>query len=166
MDTRTFLRSRSFKIFLIVLSFVVTVLVSFAGGMAVGLRKAHFSYDWGERYERQFMGSGWERPMPMMGRGLSGWDRNGRSFRNGHGVTGDVLSTADGGHTLVVKNPDNNENTIQLRDDTVVRRGNDTLQPSDIQIGDTIVVFGKPGDSGAVQADFIRVFRHNTENGL
>ena len=61
------LKSKKFKIAALVVGAFILALVSFAGGMAIGFRKAKFSYKFGENYERNFTGHG---PSGMMdGRG-------------------------------------------------------------------------------------------------
>lgn len=169
MDTQSFVRSKTFMGVMIALVFIAAVVGSFLGGMAVGFHKARFSYDWGERYEKQFMGYGRGdegrgkegRHASMMGRGMAGRLGEGRDFRNGHGAAGEILSIGDDGHTFTIKNPDNNESTVRVQDATLIRSGRDTVQLGDIKVGDRVVVFGKPGDEGVVLADFMRVFRND-----
>lgn len=44
-------KSKSFKIAALVVGFAIIALLSFGGGVAVGLHKAKFSYKFGENYE-------------------------------------------------------------------------------------------------------------------
>ena len=141
---------------------VLFALVIFAGGVAVGLRKAKFSYQWGQNYERNFMGSSFERG-GMMGResergGMMGFfrDAEGRNFRNAHGLAGTVISIAD--NNLIVKDRDNKENTVTVTDKTIIKRNTDDLKITDLKANDQIVVMGTPNDSGVITADLIRVF--------
>ncbi|MCX6763452.1 MAG: DUF5666 domain-containing protein [Candidatus Moranbacteria bacterium] len=150
------IKSKKFKIAAIAVGAIIVLLFTFSAGILVGFRKAHFSYKFGENYERNFIGQ-----KSMNGpRGMIR-DLQGRDFRNGHGITGDVISITD--NSIAIKDQNGNENTVTTTDKTVIKsRGND-LKISDLKTGDKIVVLGKPGDNGTVQADLIRVF-NNTDN--
>lgn len=143
---------------------IFVVLASFAGGVAVGLKKAKFSYKFGENYERNFIGGPPLGPMGMMEQGPRGMMDNfgGRGFRNGHGIAGDIISVAD--NKIVIKDRDGQENTISVSDQTLIKRGQDTISINDLKNNEQIVVMGKPGDNGTVSADLIRVFDNNGNN--
>lgn len=124
--------------------------VTFATGMFAGLQKARFSYDWGRNYERNFVAS------PHMGR-PGPMDRfEGRGYRNGHGLAGEVISVSDG--SLAVKDRSGRESAVKLTDKTVIRSGDVAIAPSDLKPGDRVAVIGRPSDDGSVQAEFVRVF--------
>ena len=164
MSTQEMLKSKKFKIAALVVGAFILVLVSFAGGMAIGFRKAKFSYKFGENYERNFTGHG---PSGMMdGRGPQGMmgDFGGRGFRNGHGIAGAIISVAD--NKIVIKDRDGQENTISVSDQTLIKRGQSTINGNDLKNDEQIVVMGRPGDSGTINADLIRVFDNgnNTNN--
>lgn len=161
MDIREPQQSKAFKTAAIVIGVLIIALISFSAGVRVGFYKAKFSYAWGENYERNFIGGprgfdGYGRG--MMGGGRTGFFRmmEGRDFRNAHGVTGTILSVSD--NALVVKDQDDKENTVSVTDKTLIKRGRDTVKLSDLKAGDRIVIVGKPGDNGVVNADLIRVF--------
>ena len=147
--------SRNVKIAVFVVGALLISFVSFAGGIAVGLKKAKFSYRWGENYERNFIG-----PPPP---GPPGFFREfeGRDFRNAHGLAGTILSIADG--KLIVKDRDDKETTIAITEKAVIKKGRDTLEPGALKEGDRIVVIGNPGENGAVNADLVRVFDDKQE---
>ncbi|MDD3486948.1 MAG: DUF5666 domain-containing protein [Candidatus Moranbacteria bacterium] len=161
------LKSKKFKLVAVLLGFVLVALVSFAGGVGVGLHKARFSYNFGENYERNFVG----RPFPggpesdmMRGEGPVGMMRDfeGRGFRNGHGIAGTIVSVAD--NKIVLKDPDGQENSVTVNEKTLIKRGQDTISVNDLKNDDRIVVMGRPGDDGTVNADLIRVFDNNMDN--
>lgn len=151
------MQSRKFKIAALGTGALVLALLIFAAGVAVGFKKARFSYSFGENYERNFMGSRMGRggfgPGGMMGfaRGFEG-----RDFRNAHGLAGEIISISD--NNIVMKDRDNKENTVQVSDKTVINRFRDTIKLSDLKNGDQIVVMGRPGDNGVINAELIRVF--------
>jgi hypothetical protein len=162
MDTKDEVKLKNFKIAIGVVGALLLALVIFVSGIAVGLHKAKFSYQWGQNYERNFMGSGFERG-GMMGResergGMMGFfrDAEGRNFRNAHGLAGMIISVSD--NNLIIKDRDNKENTVSVSDKTIIKRNGDDLKITDLKANDQIVVMGAPDDKGVITADLIRVF--------
>ncbi|PIP26618.1 MAG: hypothetical protein COX31_01360 [Candidatus Moranbacteria bacterium CG23_combo_of_CG06-09_8_20_14_all_40_16] len=157
------MKSNKFKIAVAVVGVMLVALVSFAAGIGVGLKKARFSYKFGENYERNFMGP---RPGPNEFGGPIGGpmglmkekfkDFEGHGFRNAHGIAGTIISIAD--NNLVIKDKDNKENTVAVNDKTIIKLGRDDVQINDLKNDDQIVVMGNPGDDGVINADLIRVF--------
>lgn len=165
--------SKKLKVAIASVGALLLALLVFAGGVAVGLHKARFSYQWGQNYERNFMGSGIipgrgmiddrngdDRPGGMMG----GIIRNveGRDFRNAHGLAGTVISIS--GNNLIVKDHDGKENTVAVDDQTVIKKNASDLKITDLQAGDQVVVMGAPNGQGVIDADLIRVFSPNPSN--
>jgi hypothetical protein len=165
MSTQEIMKSRKFKIAALAVGVIIIALVSFAGGVAVGFRKARFSFDFGKNYERNFVGDPFQGP-GMMERGPRGMmdDFGGRGFRNGHGIAGSIISVTD--NQIVIKDRDGQENTISVSDKTLIKRGQDTVSVNDLKNDEQIVVMGRPGDNGTINADLIRVFDNgnNTNN--
>lgn len=158
MSTNKLIHSKKFKIAVVIVGAVLIVLVSFAAGVAVGLTKARFSYRFGENYERNFAGPRMMGPGPgPMGRFMGGFE--GRNFRNAHGLAGTVVSVS--GTNLVVKDRNGQENNVAVSDNTVIKSGRDTIKIADLQNNEWVVIMGKPGDSGVINADLIRVFPNN-----
>ncbi len=158
MNVKNIVQSKAVRVSAMVVGIALLVLVIFGGGVAVGLHKAKFSYAWGENYERNFTGG--PRVMGMMPPSFRPGDEfGGRGFRNGHGISGTVLSVS--GNSVVIKDRNNNENTVSVTDKTVIRRAQDTLTLSDLKKDDRVVIVGSPGNTGTVNADFIRVFNNN-----
>lgn len=156
------IRSRKFIIASVGVGVIIIALVSFAMGIFVGFHKARFSYDFGKNYERNFMEprpgiNGLGGSMGMMGEKLR--DFEGKGFRNGHGVAGAIISISD--NSIVIKDKDNKENTVAVNDKTIINRGRDTIKIGDLKNDENIVVIGKPGDNGVINADLIRVFDTN-----
>ena len=158
MDGNAVTHSKVLKTTVIVIGVLLIILVSFAGGLAVGLKKAKFSYAFGENYERNFMNGprGKENgrmPLP---------DPDAPGFHNGHGLIGKIISIADG--SIVVKDRAGVESTVSLSDQTSIKSGRNDIRISDLASGDTIAVIGKPSENGSVNADFIRVLVGPGEN--
>ncbi len=148
-------KSKTFKIVTAIVGLFLIILVSFAGGVAVGLHKAKFSYAFGQNYERNFMGprAGEKGPGSLLGILR---DFSGRDFRNAHGIAGTIISISD--NNLVVKDKDNKENTVVVTDKTIIKNGRNDIQLGDLKQDEQIVVMGQPGDNGVVNAALIRVF--------
>jgi hypothetical protein len=163
MSTQEVLKSRGFKIAALVVGALLLMLVSFAGGVATGFHKARFSYEFGKNYERNFVGGPFQGP-GMMDQGPRGMMDNfrGQGFRNAHGIAGTIISVAD--NKIVIKDRDGQENTISVSDKTLIKRGQDTISINDLKNDEQIVVMGRPGDNGTINADLIRVFNNGDNN--
>ncbi|OGI26267.1 MAG: hypothetical protein A3J76_04495 [Candidatus Moranbacteria bacterium RBG_13_45_13] len=165
MSTQEVLNSKGFKIAALAVGVVIISVVSFGAGVAIGFKKAKFSYKFGENYERNFVGGPFQGPMGTredrgprdMMRGFEG-----RGFRNAHGIAGTIISIAD--NKVVIKDRNGQENTISVSEKTLIKRGQDTININDLENDDRIVVMGKPGDDGTMSADLIRVFSANENN--
>lgn len=149
-------KNKNLKTATIVVGTLLLTLIIFAAGVGVGLKKARFSYRWGENYERNFMG-----PRPpfgdpgFMGGMMRGFE--GRDFRNPHGLSGTIISVSN--NILIIKDNDGKENTVGVTDKTIIKKAPfDNLKLSDLQIDDRVVVMGRPEDRGVVDAILIRVF--------
>jgi hypothetical protein len=89
-------------------------------------------------------------------------DFEGSDFRNGHGLSGTVISVD--GNNLVIKDRNNKENTVTVNDQTLIKSGQNDLQVGDLKVNDQVVIMGNPGDNGVVNANLIRVFASNQVN--
>lgn len=149
---------------------ITVVAISMAVGVTIGLYKARFSYQWGENYERNFIGApGWDKGMMFGGSGCG--DKDGKGyvmhgmrgglFRNSHGLSGSVLSVSE--NSIVLKDKNNQENVIAISEDTLIKFGGETVAQDDLREGDRVVVLGKPGDDGMVHATLIRIFNRSGE---
>lgn len=154
MNGKEIIQTKYFKATVVTVGGLFVVLVSFAGGVAVGLHKAKFSYAWGENYERNFLGGSEEREGKRARSFFGKMDMKG--MRNGHGVAGEILSVS--GDTLIIKNRENQETSVRVNDGTVMNQGKNALALSDLRGGEQVVVVGKPQDDGVIVAHLIRVF--------
>lgn len=149
VDFNKIFRSKTLKIALLALGAFIVLLLVFQAGMAVGFRKANFSFRWAENYHQNFAG-------PRGGFfGDFRRDFEGKDFIEAHGVFGSIIKIDDS--TLVVKGANNIEKTVLLKDDTTIERLRETIKPSDLKVDDNVVVIGSPNDSGQIEAKLIRV---------
>jgi hypothetical protein len=153
-------KPKIFKTAAIAAGSIALALLIFGAGVSVGIHKARFSYRFGENYERNFMGP---RPEGPMGVPMGFFrDMEGRDFRNGHGIAGNIVSISD--NTIIIKDPQNKEISIAVDDKTVIKDRESDLKINDLKKDNRIVVLGKPGDNGVINADLIRVFNNNPAN--
>jgi hypothetical protein len=106
---------------------------------------------WAQNYPENFL------PRP----GMHLFDPNGQSqeesqdFMNSHGAFGDIISV--GPSSVVVKGRDEAEKTIIVSSKTSIERGPDLIKITDLAVGDHVIIFGTPNNSGQVEAELIRV---------
>lgn len=159
------LKSKSFKVAAIAIGSIIIALIIFTAGVNVGFHKAKFSFKFGENYERNFMGPFQDQGVSMGPNGPMGMmrekvrDFEGRDFRNPHGISGTIISISE--NSLVIKDKDNEESTVSVDDKTIIKSGRDTIKIGDLKNDEEIVVIGRPGDDGVINADLIRVFDKN-----
>lgn len=167
---REFIQSRIFGIVASIIGIFLIAVISFGGGVAVGLRKARFSSDFGRNYEQNFMGARFgDGRGEMMGGGNRGGDMmgffrdvQGQDLRNGHGLAGIIISIDN--NNLVVKDRDNKENTVIVTDDTLIKSRGESLKTIDLKVNDQIVIIGNPDENGTVNASLIRILPNTIIN--
>lgn len=153
------IKSKKFKIAIITVGSFLVALIIFAAGVNVGIHKAKFSYKFGENYERNFMDPrpGMNKPKGPMGKMEEGFRKfEGRDFRNAHGLSGTIISIAD--NNIVIKDQDEKENTVFASEKTIIKLGRETIGIQDLKNDMKVVVMGRPGDEGKINADLIRIF--------
>lgn len=136
-------RSKKINVVLIILGSVAVIFVVFSLGIYVGYRKALFAAGKSQDYYRDFFGAA---PMGFMA-GMPGAT---------HGIAGTVIDIA--GPNITVKDQNNDEESVEVSSDTVIRRMSATIDEDGIVIGDSVTVIGEPTDAGQIEARFIRVF--------
>ena len=75
---------------------------------------------------------------------------------NTHGVAGEVIDVASS--SFSVRDLDNDEHSIAITSDTVIRDMDQTVSVGELVPGNRVVVIGAPNPNGQVEARFIRVF--------
>ena len=144
---KDFLSSQKFRNILWVVGGIAAVFLIFGFGVAVGYRKALFSSSWGQNYYQNFYGDTHGGPMGAL---------TAHDPLNAHGAVGLVISVASS--TISIRDDDNNERSVAISSDTVIRKMNDTISIDMINVGDNIAVIGEPNGNGQVHARLVRVF--------
>ncbi len=146
-----FLQTKTFRVVILCLGIFIFSLVIFWVGMAVGFRRAVYSVEWGQNYEKNFLGP----RRPMMGGG---------QFLNDHGTVGEVVSI--NGDILVVRADDGVERSILASTSTTIRQFDQSLTLADLKLNERVVIIGEPNANGEIEAKIIRVFPGNQpDNG-
>jgi hypothetical protein len=149
MDIKNFAQAKAFKIVIKIIVGMIVILLVFKLGMAVGFKKAGFSYRWGENYSRNFGG-------PKGGFFGNFKDEMGdRNFIGAHGVFGKIIKIDNA--IVAIKGQDGVERAVLIKDDTAIKRGMENIKLSDFKIDDSLVVIGEPNDAGQIEAKLIRL---------
>lgn len=127
----------------------VVALIIFQAGQATGFRKAKFAGNFGNNFERNFMGP--ERGMMDKIESKS----FGRIMLGGHGAVGEITSLSL--PQIVVLGPDNIEKIVVLSSTTQIHEFSEVKEPSDLKIGVSVVILGSPNESGQIEAKLIRI---------
>jgi hypothetical protein len=150
--TNDLTRNRTFKLWGMVVSGGLILILTFAAGVFVGLEKAEFSYKWGENYYRNFVGF---MPPPVPGVKIRFSLPTDSDYMNAHGILGKVIKIS--GNTITITDDDGTEKNIIASGQTIFAKGRGNISLSDIKINDSLVVIGSPDNLGQMQAKLIRV---------
>ncbi len=159
-DFNKVLQSKAFSGCIAGLVILIVLFLIFAAGMAVGFKKADFSYRFGDNYHKNFAGGCAEGGCFGCGaikgdrQGMMGCADNG-GFIDGHGVSGQIISVSAG--SIVIKDRDNVEKIISVDDKTIVNKLRETIKIADLKAGDSVVIIGDPASDGKISAKLIRV---------
>ncbi len=150
MSAEHFFQSKIFRGVLIGLGAVAITGFIFHAGVIIGSHRALFASKWGENYYRNFGGEhGEQRKVKNFHSGF------GRQEISGHGVLGSIISIKE--NTVVVRGQDDLERDVEITDKTLIKRGRDSISLADVKVGDNVMAFGSPDDSGRISATLIRV---------
>ena len=152
MDFNVFFKSKAFKWISYALGALIVLFLVFGAGMAVGFRKAHFSYRWVENGRRN-MGN-------VSGlRGGFFREMMGRDFTDAHGAAGSVvkIDAAAGASTFVMKDGYGNEKVVVVGGETLIKSSRDTVPFSELKVNDRVIVIGEPDEDGQIEAKLIRL---------
>lgn len=155
MDLNNFLESKKFSYVVWGVVGLIAILVVFKLGMDIGFKKANFSYQWGENYYRNFAGPAEKFPGDNMMRH--------DDFMQAHGVFGQIIKIDQS--NIVIKDRENIEKIVLVKDDTTIKNSNQTIQLSELKVDSRIVVIGEPDDDGKIAAKLIRVLPELPKDG-
>lgn len=151
-NIKKFAESKNFKKVIYVLGAVVILALVFQAGMVVGFKKASFSRDWGNNYERNF------GPKREVSRFLKDGMRD---IPNAHGAIGKIIKVEF--PNIVVLDKDQTEKIIIIKDDTSILERKEILSKESLKVDQFIVVIGNPNDQGQIEAKMIRIMPNPEE---
>lgn len=160
MQTENIFDSKLFKGIILGIAGLIILTFVFGLGIAVGTKRAEFSFKWAQAYHTNFGGPQGGFLGNMMG----------QDFTESNGVFGQIIkidpSTGSGqAATLTIKGTDNVEKSILIGDVTTIVFQKKNIKLSDLKISDSVVVIGDPTDNGQIQAELIRVMPHAAPPG-
>lgn len=145
-EIKRFTDSKNFKKLIYILGAIVIIILVFQAGMMAGYRRASFSRDWGDNYERNF---GPKRE------GLGFIRDNMRDIPNAHGAIGKILKVELPNITVLDK--DQTEKVIIIKDDTSILERKEILTKDSLTVDKFVVVIGNPNTQGQIEAKMIRI---------
>lgn len=153
----TLIDSKKAHVALITLGTVFVLVVVFQAGVSVGYQQASFAYKSGDNYYKVFGVDERRAPKtPGMMQMMQG------RMPASHGALGSIVQITL--PTLVVASEDGTEKVVRLQNSTLVREGRNTLKPSDLKIGDFVVIVGEPNAEAEIDARFVRIMPKPVQN--
>lgn len=137
MDLKNIHESKIVRDIIIVIGILIIVLSILFVGINIGEHRARFAGQFGDNFERNFVGP------------------RGGMMPGGHGAVGSILSISL--PTMIINGPDNLEKTILISTSTLIREFQQNIRGSDLKIGDSIIVIGNPNGNGQIEAELIRI---------
>jgi hypothetical protein len=142
-------QSKTVRNIIILIGVTVVALSILFVGIRIGERKARFAGQFGDNFERNFVGPRGGMMDGMMGGFFS------ERLPGGHGAIGEILSVNL--PQIVITGPDNLEKTVLVGTSTTVRLFQENVQGSQLKVGDFVVVIGDPNSNGQIEARLIRI---------
>jgi len=138
--------SKNFKKVIYAFGAIFILFFVFQMGMFAGFKKASFSNDWGNNYERNFG--------PMHNNPLLFKD-NLREMPNAHGAIGKIIKVEY--PNIVVLDKDQTEKVVIINDDTNILERKEKVAKESLVVDKFIIVIGDPNDQGQIEAKLIRI---------
>ncbi len=153
MDLKNIHQSKTVRGIIIGLGLAIVLLGVFRLGQVSGGQKVRFSDRLGENFNRNF-----RDPRDNFFRNWSG----GPGMPGGHGAVGEIVSLNL--PLVTIAGLDNLEKVVVIEDRTLIRQFQNQITPTDLQIGEHVVVLGAPNAEGQIEARLIRVMPPWPEN--
>lgn len=140
-----FVESKKFMVIVYILGAIFILSFVFQAGMIAGYRKASFSRNWGDNYERNFS--------PM--RGAPKFIDDIKGAPNAHGAIGKIIKVDL--PNIVVLDKDQIEKVVVINDNTNILEMREKVTKDLLTTDKFIVVIGSPNDQGQIEAKLIRI---------
>ena len=145
MDTNKIFQSSWFKGFIFGLLGFLLLTIVFKVGEIVGAKRAYFSCQWSDNYHQNFAG-----PKKGFIQGFGDKD-----FIEANGVVGQIIDVASS--TITIKGRGDIEKIVLIKQDTIIKRFQETIILENLQTDEMVVVIGEPNSQGQLEAKLIRV---------
>lgn len=146
---------KNLKIAVIILVGLLVGLLIFKLGMFVGSQRGLFACGWAEHYRPNFFG-----PRPGMPKRFFE-EFNERNLMRAHGTFGKIIQINSQDKNIVVKNEQEPEKIVIVKDDTIIEMGRRKIKFEDLKENEFIAVIGSPNNEGQIEAKIIRVLLSN-----
>jgi hypothetical protein len=144
MDFKNIHQSKTIRGIIIGIGTTILILCILFVGMNIGEHRARFAGQFGDNFEKNFMG-------PRSGMMGSFNER----LPGGHGAVGEIISINL--PQIIINGSDNLEKTVLISASTTVRQFQKNIQGANLKVGDFVTVIGNPNDNGQVEAKLIRI---------
>lgn len=141
-----FTESNNFKNIAFIFGGLFILFFVFQMGMMAGFRKASFSRDWGNNYERNF--GPMHKAPPFIGGDIGG-------LPNAHGAIGKIIKVEY--PNIVVLDKDQTEKIVTINDQTNILERKEKVGKEVLVVDKYIIVIGSPNTSGQIEAKLIRI---------
>jgi hypothetical protein len=141
-----FTESNNFKNIAFIFGGLFILFFVFQMGMMAGFRKASFSRDWGNNYERNF--GPMHKAPPFFRDDIGG-------LPNAHGAIGKIIKVEY--PNIVVLDKDQTEKIITINDQTNILERKEKVGKEVLIIDKYIIVIGSPNESGQIEAKLVRI---------
>lgn len=130
---------------------IALLLIGFISGRASERGSVRHALLWQNNYRANFFDDFGSRNM------RGGMMNNFASMpMRSHGFLGTVISVSD--ENISVQSNDGIEQSVQITDQTIIRRNRDKVEITDLKNGERVAIFGQPNNKGQVAAVLIRIF--------
>ena len=154
-EIKSFAESKNFKKLIYAIGIVFIMFLIFQLGIIAGFRKASFSNDWGNNYERNF--GPMHKAPPFIGNDL-------KEMPNAHGAIGKIIKIEF--PNIVVLDKDQTEKVVVIKDDTNILERRDKVTENSLVVDKFIIVIGNPNNQGQIEAKLIRIIPSPEEINL
>jgi hypothetical protein len=149
-----YLQNPKTKVTVTIIIALIIIIVAFECGAQYGFRKASFVNTWNSG-----IGRGMHDPRFM----FAPFSKRNDDARP-NGIVGEIVSLQL--PSIMIKGKTTAEEVIIVNPQTIIHKMRDVATTTDLKIGDTIVVIGKPNTDGQIQASFVRILPQGTNMGI
>ncbi len=145
-EVNKFVESNFFKNLLYIFGSIFILFFVFQAGMITGFKRASFSRDWGNNYEKNF--GPIHKPFSFIRDGVG-------NLPNAHGAIGKIIKVEY--PNIVVLDKDQTEKIVNINDQTNIIERKEKVGKEILNVGKYVIVIGSPNGAGQIEAKLIRI---------